>query len=84
MIATITAFDTLGEVCHKDTREYPDLSLLWEHVGCQQNNRRTVEVHVATDLGLEYMVRFSPWIPRRRFSPSRRFRALLHEWGAHF
>jgi hypothetical protein len=82
MIATITAYDASGDVSHSDTRNYPDISFVWEHVGCQQNNRRTIEVHVATDLGIEYEVRFSPWTPTRRFSPSRRFRALLERWSA--
>ena len=41
MIATITAYDQHGVVSHSDTRYYADSSLLWQHVGCQQNNRRT-------------------------------------------
>ena len=81
MIATITAYDQNGAVSHSDTQYYPDLSLLWEHIGCQQNNRKTIRVHVQTDLGLEYDVEFSPWTPFRRYSPSRRFRALLNSWA---
>lgn len=80
MIATITAYDQDGALSHSDTRYYPDLSLLWEHIGCQQNNHRTMHVHVQTDEGLEYEVSFSSWTPSRRYSPSRRFHALLKTW----
>ena len=81
MIATITAYDKYGVVSHRDTRDYPDPPLLWEHIGCQQNNRRTMRVHVETEAGLEYEVLFSPWTPSRRYFPSRRFHALLKTWG---
>ena len=81
LLATITSYDQKGEVSHSDTRYYADLSLLWEHIGCQQNNRRTRRVHVQTDSGLEYEVILSPWTPSRRYSPSRRFQALLMSWG---
>jgi hypothetical protein len=81
MIATIIAYDVNGSVSHRDTHEYPDTSLLWEHIGCQQNNRKTVRVVVETDTGLEYEVEFSPWTAARRFSPSRRFHELLSTWG---
>ena len=81
MIATITAFDELGAVSHRDTRHYSDLSLLWEHVGCQQNNHKTVRVRVDTDSGVEYEVLFSAWTPARHYRPSFRFRALLEVWA---
>jgi hypothetical protein len=81
MIATITGYDKAGAVSHRDRREYGDLSLLWEHIGCQQNNRRTRRVHVETEVGLEYEVHFSPWTPSRRYFPSRRFHALLLIWA---
>ena len=81
MIATMTGYDKDGTVSHSDTRYYPNLSLLWEHIGCQQNNRRTMHVHVQTDAGLEYEVSFSPWTPFRRYAPSRRFHALLNSWA---
>ena len=82
MIATVTSYDAEGEVSHVDTRYYPDSSLLWEHIGCQQNNRRTVRVVAKSDTGLQCDVRFGPWTEQRRFSPSRRFRALLQRWAA--
>lgn len=81
MIATLTAYDANGEVSHAVTQEYPDASLLWEHIGCQQNNRRTQRVEVQTDTGLQYEVHFGPWTPQRQFSPSRRFQALLQSWA---
>ena len=81
MIATIAAYDRTGNVSHQDTRNYPDVSFLWEHVGCQQNNRRTTQVHVVTETGLEYRVTFSPWAPARRYRPSRRFQHLLARWA---
>ena len=81
MVATITAFDKNGAVLHRDTCEYEDLSLLWEHIGCQQNNRRTVRVRVETKAGVQYEVVFSPWRPSRRYLPSRRFHALLKARG---
>ena len=84
MIATLIAYDEEENICHEDTRQYPDVALLWEHIGCQQNNRKTVLVKVQTDNGLEYDVHFSPWTPSRRFLPSRRFRELLVSWGARF
>jgi len=80
MIATMTGFDKDGAVSHMDTRYYPDLSLLWEHIGCQQNNHRTMHVHVQTDSGIEYEVSFSPWTASRQYLPSRRFHALLESW----
>ena len=81
MIATLTAFDKNGTRSHHDTRYYPDLSLLWEHIGCQQNNRRTVRVQVETDSGLNYRVRFPRWNNSRRYVPSYRFQALLRLWS---
>jgi hypothetical protein len=84
VLATLTAYDSRGRVVHKDTRDYPRLSLLWEHVGCQQNNRKTVRVKVLAETGIEYSVRFSPWTPARKFSPSSRFHQLLRSWGARF
>ena len=82
IIATLIAYDSQGNVTHRDTRKYPNLLLLWEHVGCQQNNRSTELVEVQTDLGVDYEVRFSPWTHARKFQPSRRFRELLKSWGA--
>ena len=84
MIATLTAYDDSDNVMYQGTREYPDSYLLWEHIGCQQNNQRTVRVKVETDEGLEYEVRFSGWTPARNFAPSRRFHELLRTWGAQF
>ena len=84
MIATLIAYDEQGSISHDDTRRYPDVALLWEHIGCQQNNRQTVRVKVETDTGLEYDLRFSPWTPTRRFIPSRRFQELLGSWGGQF
>ncbi|HWX21543.1 MAG TPA: hypothetical protein VN578_16700 [Candidatus Binatia bacterium] len=84
MIATITAYDASGNVSHRDTREYPDNSLLWEHIGCQQNNQKTARVLAETEVGLAYEVEFSSWTPRRCFAPSRRFHELLRTWGAVF
>ena len=81
MIATIIAYDKDGAVSHRDTRHYTDLSLLWEHIGCQQNNHKTVRVRVETTIGLAYEVSFSHWTPSRRYSPSFRFRALLALWA---
>jgi hypothetical protein len=81
MIATLTAFDEDDVITHSDTRGYPGLSLIWEHIGCQQNNRRTVRVYVVTDAGFEYQVRFPAWTPLRRYSPSARFHALLSAWS---
>jgi hypothetical protein len=80
--AKLTAYDANGAVSHQDTRDYPDTSLLWEHIGAQQHNRRTMRVHVETGTGLTYKVEFSPWTPQRRFSPSHRFQALLDDWAA--
>ena len=80
MVATITAYDARGKISHTDTREYPDLALLWEHVGCQANNRSTVRVAVQTQTGVEFEVRFSPWMPERRYPPSSRFQKLLEQW----
>ena len=80
MMATLTAYDAEGRISHHDKRYYPTLSLLWEHVGCQQNNRNTVRVVVATEAGLDLEVKFSSWIPRRRYVPSSRFHDLLNEW----
>ena len=54
MIATLTSYDENQAVVYQGTREYPDSSLLWEHIGCQQNNQRTVRVRVETDQGVEY------------------------------
>ena len=82
MIATLNAFDEHGVLSHSDTRYYPNLSLLWEHIGSQQNNRKTIRVHVQTDSGLEYEISFSSWTPARRYSPSRRFHTLLTGMGA--
>ena len=84
MIATVTSYDESDVIVYAGTREYPDSSLLWEHIGCQQNNQRTVRVMVETDQGLEYIVRFSAWTPARHFAPSRRFHELLRTWGAQF
>ena len=84
MIATLTTYDQENSVVFRCTREYPDGVLLWEHIGCQQNNQRTVRVNVVTDLGIEYEVRFSLWTPSRQFAPSRRFHELLRTWGAQF
>lgn len=84
MIATLTAYDENHAVVYQGTRDYPDSSLLWEHIGCQQNNQRTVRVRVETDQGIEYEVTFSAWTPARTFSPSRRFHELLRTWGAQF
>lgn len=84
MIATLTAYDDRDSMVYQSTREYPDMILLWEHIGCQQNNQRTVRVKVETDQGLEYEVRFSAWTPARQFAPSRRFHDLLRTWGAQF
>ena len=84
MIATLTAYDEEGNISHDDTRQYPDVALLWEHIGCQQNNHKTVRVLVQTDTGFECDVQFSPWSPSRSFAPSRRFRELLTSWGARF
>src|SRR5690242_20630031 len=82
MIAALRAYDRRGKTCHEDTRDYPDLSLLWEHDGAQQNNRKTVRVRVMTETGLQYEVSFSPWTPERRYSPSARFVALLESWAS--
>jgi hypothetical protein len=79
--AKLTAYDADGSVSHEDTREYPDTSLLWEHIGTQQHNRRTVRVRVETETGLVYKVEFSPWTPQRRYRPSYRFQALLQTWS---
>ena len=84
MIATVTSYDANDEIVYHGTREYPDTVLLWEHIGCQQNNQKTVRVKVETDYGFEYDVRFSAWTPARHFSPSRRFHELLRNWGAQF
>ena len=84
MIATLTAYDQAENIVYEGTREYPDNFLLWEHIGCQQNNQRTVRVKVETDTGVEYEVRFSAWTPARHFSPTRRFHELLRTWGAQF
>ena len=81
MFATVTAFDGEGAVTHSSGRDYPDLSLLWEHIGCQQNNRRTVRVQAETETGLTYEVSFSPWSLSRRYFPSPRFQALLDSWA---
>ena len=84
MIATLTSYDSAHCVVYHGTRDYPDSSLLWEHIGCQQNNQRTVRVMVETDEGVEYQVSFSAWSPTRHFVPSRRFHELLRTWGAQF
>jgi hypothetical protein len=84
MIATLTAYDSEGSVVYQATREYPDSSLLWEHIGCQQNNQKTVRVRAETDEGVEYQVSFSVWTAARYFAPSRRFHELLRSWGAQF
>ncbi len=84
MIATLTAYDQANCIVFQATREYPDLGLLWEHIGCQQNNQRTVRVVAESDTGLEYEVKFSEWAPARLFVPSRRFHDLLRAWGAQF
>lgn len=84
MIATLTAYDHTNDIVYAGTREYPDNVLLWEHIGCQQNNQRTVRVRVETEEGIEYEVRFSVWTPARHFAPSRRFHDLLRTWGAQF
>jgi len=80
MLATLNAFDEKGKISHEDTRFYPDLSLLWEHIGCQQNNRSTVRVKVVTEYGFEYHVNYSPWTASRRYTPSPRFQTLLRRW----
>lgn len=80
--AKLTAYDAEGAVSHQDMRDYPDTSLLWEHIGAQQHNHRTVRVQVETRNGLSYKVEFSPWNPQRRYSPSPRFQALLDKWSA--
>jgi len=84
MFATLTAYDAQDHVVYEGTRDYPDGFLLWEHIGCQQNNQRTVRVKVETDQGTEYDVRFSSWTPARAFAPSQRFHSLLRKWGAQF
>jgi hypothetical protein len=84
MIATLTAFDEEDVILYHGTKEYPDGYLLWEHIGCQQNNQRTIRVKVETDEGVEYEVRFSKWSPARQFAPSRRFHDLLRTWGGQF
>jgi len=84
MIATLTSYDAHNCVLYQGTREYPDGYLLWEHVGCQQNNQKTVRVKVETDQGIEYDVTFSAWTPARCFAPSRRFHELLRTWGGQF
>jgi len=84
MIATLTAYDDANAMVYRGTKEYPDPYLLWEHIGCQQNNQKTVRVIVETDEGVEYEVRFSAWTPARRFAPSRRFHDLLRTWGGQF
>lgn len=84
MIATLKAYDDANFIVYEGTREYPDSFLLWEHIGCQQNNQRTVRVRVETEEGLEYDIRFSSWTPARQFAPSRRFHDLLRVWGAQF
>jgi hypothetical protein len=84
MIATLIAYDEDDSVMYQGTRDYPDLVLLWEHIGCQQNNQRTVKVKVETEQGVEYEVRFSAWTPVRNFAPSRRFHELLRTWGGQF
>jgi hypothetical protein len=84
MLATLTAYDADNYVVYQGTKEYPDTYLLWEHIGCQQNNQKTVRVKVETDQGLEYEVTFSAWTPPRNFIPSRRFHELLRRWGGQF
>ncbi|HLH53897.1 MAG TPA: hypothetical protein VKY92_09810 [Verrucomicrobiae bacterium] len=84
MIATLVSYDEMNNIVYEGTREYPDNGLLWEHIGCQQNNQKTVRVRVEADNGLEYEVRFSAWSPHRQFAPSRRFHDLLRVWGAQF
>jgi hypothetical protein len=81
MLATLIAYDSRGRVLHSDTRKYPDVGLLWEHIGCQQNNRKTVRVVVQREDGIEYRVRFSAWTAARKFSPTARFHRLLESWG---
>jgi hypothetical protein len=80
MRATLTAFDRTGRISHQDMRSYPNIAFLWEHICCQQNNRKTVRVEVVTEDGAEYKVEFLPWKPKRRFTPSRQFQALLQSW----
>jgi len=84
ILATLTAYDSRGRVVHRDTRHYPTQVLLWEHIACQQNNRKTVRVEVLTETGMEYRVRFPKWTPARQFSPSSQFHQLLRHWGAVF
>jgi hypothetical protein len=84
MIATLTAYNDADSVVYQGTRGYPSMGLLWEHIGCQQNNQRTVRVKVETEDGIQYEVRFSAWTPARQFAPSRRFHELLRTWGARF
>ena len=84
MLATLTAYDVDNCVVYRGTKEYPDTYLLWEHIGCQQNNQKTVRVKVETEHGLEYDVSFSAWTPARNFAPSRRFHELLRSWGGQF
>ena len=81
MKATLKAYDQDGKITHQDTRDYTDLSLVWEHVGAQQHNHKTVRVHVTTDNGITYEVKFSPWTPERRYRPSSRFALLLEQWA---
>jgi hypothetical protein len=83
MLATLNAFDDKGRISHEDTRFYPDLSLLWEHVGCQQNNQNTVRVEVVAEDGAKFNVEFSPWTSNRRYTPSARFHKLLRRWAEH-
>lgn len=81
IIAKLTAYDADGGVSHHDTREYPDPSMLWEHIGSQQNNRRTVRVKAESTTGLTYKAEFTSWTPQRRYSPSPTFQALLTKWS---
>ena len=84
MIATLTSYDEDNCAVYHATREYPDAYLLWEHIGCQQNNQRTVRVKVEAENGVEYEVLFSAWSPARNFAPSRLFHDLLRNLGAQF
>jgi hypothetical protein len=84
MRATLIAYSADGQITHHDARDYPELGLLWEHICCQQNNRRTIKVCVRTDPGLYYEIDFLPWTPGRRFRPSRQFVALLESWAGEY
>ena len=82
--ATLIGYDAKGNITHQDTRSYPDLTLVWEHVGAQQNNRKTVRVNIQTDCDIAYDVKFSSWTPQRQYKPTRRFVSLLGQWCGDF